>query len=175
MTLNVQGQMHGTIRRPSKGRHAHSTQAGGSQQEYCCPGRQNLPQQQMTPTILTYEKTPGTSLGFVPATSCSRATRHCGVESGTRRTGEVLATTMAGWRPTSWRTPAACTASPTTSSSRLAPAAGGTTCRRQKLFLGRRTSRSTLSVWRRRSGCPGGCRGNLPAATFARTRSLPRC
>ena len=35
----AQAQMHGTIRRPSKGRHAHSTQGGGSQQEYCCPGR----------------------------------------------------------------------------------------------------------------------------------------
>ena len=39
MMMYPQAAMHGTMRRPSKGRHAHSTQAGGSQQEYCCPGR----------------------------------------------------------------------------------------------------------------------------------------
>ena len=39
MMMYRQAAMHGTMRRPSKGRHAHSTQAGGSQQEYCCPGR----------------------------------------------------------------------------------------------------------------------------------------
>ena len=42
MMIYPQAAMHGTMRRPSKGRHAHSTQAGGSQQEYCCPGRWGL-------------------------------------------------------------------------------------------------------------------------------------
>ena len=47
-TLNVQAAMHGTMRRPSKGRHAHSTQAGGSQQEYCCPARLSLKKKNVT-------------------------------------------------------------------------------------------------------------------------------
>ena len=36
-----QAQMHGTVRRPSKGRHAHTTAQG--QQEYCCPSRDTDP------------------------------------------------------------------------------------------------------------------------------------
>ena len=114
----------------------------------------------------------GTSLGSAQATSYSRATPRCVVESGTRRTVEVWATTMVELLPTSWRTRAACTALLMTSSFLQAPAEV-TTCRRRKLCRGRRTSRSTLSVWRRRNGCPG-CKV-LPAATSAPTRSLPRC
>ena len=35
-----QVQMHGTMRRTSKNRHAHSTQGTSGQQEYCCPTRE---------------------------------------------------------------------------------------------------------------------------------------
>ena len=80
-------------------------------------------------------------------------------------------TTPAGWRTTSWRTRAAFTASPMTSSYHRAPAE--VTCRRQRQSRGRRTSRSTLLVSRRRSACLAWAAS--PAATSARTRSLPRC
>ena len=39
---------------------------------------------------------PGMSLGSVPATSCNKVTRRCGVASGTRRTGGGSETIMAG-------------------------------------------------------------------------------